>query len=585
VASVSGRDRRVRYRRGVPAVTANERTPTSREERSELAKLREENATLRGENKVLRRAYEEVLEQYKLLKHRLFVAKAERLNTAQLEIEFAELQARLQALAPLASADGEPGEDATDDAASSEQNGAKPRGDGRKKPQPRRPGVGRRELSELDLPEERIELLDPSKEGTHERIGFDVTYRLGRRRPSYVRIAIATATYRARQEDGGVTFSAPERPREIVERGLLAPTMIAHLLVSKYVMGVPFYRQQEQLTREGISLDRSTMCRYAEEMGAALGSIVEAMKEDAKNAFCLSTDATGISIQPVPLPDGARQPCRKGHFFVVLADYDHIFFEYRAKHDSDSACAIFRGFSGCINADAHAIFNALYRGEANAGLDPPRAAPTEVGCWSHARRKFWEAAMAKSTIGREGVLRIRCLFDLDAQWQKEPPVTRQRERELKLAPLIDDFFGWVKQLYPTVKSERGVDATAVGYALRQEQALRAFLRDGRLRMENNRSERELRQIAVGRKAWLFCGSDDHAAAAANLFSLVASCKLHRLDPELYLAEMIHVLPQWPVARHLELAPKYWSATRARLDPKELAREYGPVTVAAPLQTA
>lgn len=563
----------------MPAVTADERTPTSRDERSELAKLREEIATLRGENKVLRRAYEEVLEQYKLLKHRLFVAKAERLNTAQLEIEFAELQARLQALAPLAG--DEARADAKDDASTGDQDGPKPKGDGRKKPRPSRPGVGRRDLSELDLPEERIELLDATKEGTHERIGFDVTYRLGRRRASNVRIAIATAKYKTRHEDGEVTISAAERPPEIVERGLLAPTMIAHLLVTKYVMGVPFYRQQEQLAREGISLDRSTMCRYAEEMGATLGSIVEAMKEDAKNAFCLSTDATGISIQPVPLPDGARQPCSKGHFFVVLADYDHIFFEYRAKHDSEAACSIFRGFSGCINADAHAIFNALYRGEANAGLYPPRAAPTEVGCWSHARRKFWEAAMAKSTIGREGVLRIRCLFELDAQWQKEPPITRQRERQLKLTPLIDDFFDWVKQLYPTVKSERGVDATAVGYALRQEQALRAFLRDGRLRMENNRSERELRQIAVGRKAWLFCGSDDHAAAAANLFSLVASCKLHQLDPELYLAEMTHVLPQWPVARHLELAPKYWSATRARLDPKEIAREYGPVTVPEP----
>ena len=568
----------------MPTATASERSSASREDRAELAKLREEIATLRGENKVLRRAYEEVLEQYKLLKHRLHVAKAERSNTAQLEIEFAELEARLQALAPLANADDKAG-DAPDDEAQSESDGAKPKSDGRKKPRPSRPGVGRRDLSELDLPEERIEILDPSKEGTHERIGFEVTYRLGHRRASKVRIAVATATYKVRDENGEVTIGAAERPREIVERGLLAPTMIAHLLVTKYVMGVPFYRQQEQLAREGLPLDRSTMCRYAEEVGAALGSIVEAMKEDAKSAFCLSTDATGISIQPVQLPDGARQPCRKGHFFVVLADYDHIFFEYRAKHDSDAACEMFRGFSGFIQADAHAIFNALYRGEANAGLDPPRVAPTEVGCWSHARTKFWEAAMAKSKIGREGIFRIRRLFALDAQWKKDPPITRQRERQLKLAPLIDDFFDWAKQLYPAVKSERGVDATAVGYAVRQEQALRAFLRDGRLRMENNRSERELRQIAVGRKAWLFCGSDDHATAAANLFSLVASCKLHQLDPELYLAEMIHILPQWPIARHLELAPKYWTATRARLDTKELAREYGPVTVPAPPQTA
>ncbi len=212
------------------------------------------------------------------------------------------------------------------------------------------------------------------------------------------------------------------------------------------------------------------MCRYTEMAGAALGSIVEAMKIDAMNAFCLSTDATGISIQPAPLPDNSRHPCRKGHFFVVLADYDHIFFEYRAKHDSDAVCEMFRGFSGCIQADAHAIYNAVYRGEANQGLSPPVASPTEVGCWCHARTKFWEAAMAKSQIGREGVLRIRKMFQLDASWAKEPPSARQRQRTERLTPLIDAFYEWAKDIYPRVKDQRGFEATALGYAIRQEQS-------------------------------------------------------------------------------------------------------------------
>jgi transposase len=102
-------------------------------------------------------------------------------------------------------------------------------------------------------------------------------------------------------------------------------------------------------------------------------------------------------------------------------------------------------------------------------------------------------------------------------------------------------------------------------------------------MDNNAAERGLRPIAVGRKNWLFCGSDDHAQAAANLFSLIASAKLHRLDPELYLAELIRVMPLWPRDRYLELAPKYWKVTRERLDPPQLAAEFGPLTIPPPEQ--
>jgi hypothetical protein len=102
--------------------------------------------------------------------------------------------------------------------------------------------------------------------------------------------------------------------------------------------------------------------------------------------------------------------------------------------------------------------------------------------------------------------------------------------------------------------------------------------DGRLVLDNNRSERALRTIAVGRKAWLFCGSDDHAEAAANHFSLIASARLHGLDPEAYLRDLLRVLPHWPKDRNLELAPKHWAATRARLDARELELEIGPLTV-------
>ncbi len=147
---------------------------------------------------------------------------------------------------------------------------------------------------------------------------------------------------------------------------------------------------------------------------------------------------------------------------------------------------------------------------------------------------------------------------------------------------MDDFFTWAAEQYARVKDTRGLVAAAFGYAVRQEPALRRFLEDGRLPMTNNHSERALRQIAVGRRSWLFFGSNDHATAAANLFSLIASCEMHGLDPETYLAEIIHVLPFWPRIRYLELAPKYWAATRARIPSAQLDVEIGDITVPPPM---
>ena len=144
--------------------------------------------------------------------------------------------------------------------------------------------------------------------------------------------------------------------------------------------------------------------------------------------------------------------------------------------------------------------------------------------------------------------------------------------------MLDEFFAWAEGVFERVRGVRGPVATAFGYAIRQRDALRRFLDDGRLRMENNASERALRPIAVGRNAWLFFGSGDHAQAAANIFSLIASCVLHGLDAESYLADIIRVLPYWPRDRYLELAPKYWTRTRARLDQAELKRPIGHVTV-------
>jgi len=238
---------------------------------------------------------------------------------------------------------------------------------------------------------------------------------------------------------------------------------------------------------------------------------------------------------------------------------------------------MFRGFQDYIQADAHCVYDALFRGDAR--VDEADKPPDEVACWSHARRKVWEAAViTKEPAAREALLRIRTLFKLEEHWADLAPKQRHERRQRVTRPMLDEFFAWAEGVFERVRGVRGPVATAFGYAIRQRDALRRFLDDGRLRMENNASERALRPIAVGRNAWLFFGSGDHAQAAANIFSLIASCVLHGLDAESYLADIIRFLPYWPRDRYLELAPKYWTRTRARLDQAELKRPIGHVTV-------
>ena len=210
---------------------------------------------------------------------------------------------------------------------------------------------------------------------------------------------------------------------------------------------------------------------------------------------------------------------------------------------------------------------------------PSQALP--VASWSHARRKFWEAAAAKNAVAREALVRIGRFFELEETWKSKPPSEIFRLRLAHLRPHLEAFFSWAQDQYALVQHQRGSLRSAFGYAVRQKDALTRVLEDGRLVLENNRSERELRRIANGRKVWLFVGSDDHAESAGHLFTLIASARLHGLEPETYLRDLFRVLAHWPKDRYLELAPKFWSATRARLDPTRLALEIGPLTIPPP----
>jgi transposase len=527
-------------------------------------------AALTHERDLLRASHERLRLELELLRRRIFVAKAERVDTSQLELEFAKKLAELDKLSGRDELEAEA--KAAKAKAQAQQSGAR----NRKKP------TGRRDLTKAPLEEERVELKDPLFEelvaqGKAKFIGFEESSKLAFKRGGLRRLVVARAKYQAQNARGESELETTPMPKEVLPRSFAAPSLLAHVATAKHCEGLPLFRLEDRFLREGFSLDRGTMCRWLEDMGSTLGTtVVLAMRKEAlSTSFCIATDATGVAVQPEPLPDNKRQPCRRGHFFVLIADRDHILFEYTPKETSKFVSSMLHGYSGYVQADAKSVYDILFR---EPEEEPPDGIRTEVGCWSHCRRGFWEATAAKSAVAREGLVYISRIFEMDARFRGKAPAQIKELRSRHLQPLLDAFFPWVEEQWDVYKDERGLLRSALGYARNQKEALKRVLEDGRLVLDNNRSELQARRIAVGRKAWLFVGSDDHGVAAGHLFSLIASARLHKLDPEAYLRDVIRVLPHWPRERHLELCPKYWAHTRARLDADELAQELGPLTV-------
>ena len=548
---------------------------------STLADAHAQIVSLVRERDDLRAAYDRLWIEVELIRRRIFVAKAERIDTTQLEIEFKETLARLDALA------GTTGIGPALDEAPGGGDDGKP-DPSRPKPKPK----GRRDLRDIKMPEERLEIPDPEFEalverGLAERIGFEESAKLAWQRGGPKRLVVARVKYRVAGDSPETTqIATAPMPPQVFPRALAAVSLIARVIVDKYADGLPLHRQEVRFLRLGVPVDRGTMCRWVEHAGATAGAtVIQAMRDEAmRSAFCIATDATGVLVQPIA--DGKRKPCRRGHYFVQIADKDHVFFEYTAKENSAVVGEMFKGFTGYIQADAKSVYDILFRPPDDTPDDDlaDLPLPKEVGCLSHARRKYWEATVAKDPVAREGLARLGRIFALEQKWKDRSAVDKKRLRQQHARPHLEAFFEWAEVEYARVKDVRGPLRSALGYSIRHKAALMRYLDDGRLEPTNNGSERQLRRIATGRNAWVFVGSDDHAQAAGHLFSLIASAHLHSLDPELYLRDFFRVLPHWPRDRYLELAPKYWAATRARLDAAELACELGPLTVPPRIET-
>jgi len=536
-----------------------------------LASLQAEIAQMRIEMQAQLASQQEIIaglrEENQLLLRRLYGNRTERGRTHETQLAFDDLLKAEKALQEeldearkmAALLDGKPGQ----------PNGNEPAA--KRKPQ------GRRNLAQSSLPRIEVEIDDPALEGRHPRCGFDVSYQLYLKRSAYAVLVKKTVKYAVTTAQGTSELCATQ-PLSLFERGLLHTSTIADIITRKFSRGEPLARQEQHFTHADSAIDRGTMSRYVDQAGNTFGAtVVHAMWQDAiKNAGVISTDATGAAIQPEGTGQ-VKQACKKGHFFTAVVDDSAVLFHYVPEHTKQAVKTLFGDFRGYLQADASHVYNVLEKPPPKLDDDistEPRV--TLVGCWAHARRYFFEAAICRHQIGVQGLLRIQAMYVLDRAIMKLSRSKRLQARKEKLQPAMEAFFAWVKQTQSAAPRSRA--ARALGYASNQEAELTAVLLNPDVPLDNTRAERALRKIVVGRKNWLFYGSDGHAEGAAAIFGLIATCRLHRIEPQQYLDELMRVLPYWPQGRYLELAPQNWATTRARLDPAELDRPISRITV-------
>ncbi|HXX67572.1 MAG TPA: IS66 family transposase [Polyangiaceae bacterium] len=526
-----------------------------------LEEFRVRLASITRERDEYRKAYELAQLELERLRRGLFGRKAEKVDPAQVALAFAEFEKQIAALAPAGYATVDPGALAADPPPAPPPRGHMPH--------------GRRNLAEEDLPQEVIRIGPPdSLAQDAATLGVDVSFRVEYRKGHFVRVryerarcVVPTDPETAARTGSPTTIVVADMPDEMIPGCIAAPGALAHVINAKFADHIPFHRLEQMMERDGFRVSRGTMCGWAAGCHELSRLVVDAMMKDAiENAHVIATDATGVLVQ-------APEQCRRGHFWVCIADHDHVFFRYTPRQTREEPKALFAGFRGYVQADAAGVYDAMFRQDGG---------PTEVACWSHARRKYFESVRSDRDRALVGIGFIGKLFEIDRGLKDLPPSKRTALRLARAGPVLEVFREWKDKLLADRDLEpRSPIARALRYTDRHWTALTRFVHDGRLRLDNNPSELELRRLVLGRKNWLFVGSDETAPVTATFVSLIASCALHGLNSEQYLRDLFRVLPSWPHSRVLELAPKYWPATRERIDPAQLAMILGPLAVPPP----
>jgi transposase len=363
------------------------------------------------------------------------------------------------------------------------------------------------------------------------------------------------ATIRVANGRIGPAVISAVKPAMPIDKGLPGPGLLAHVIVSKYVDHLPLNRQVNIAARQGVSISRSTMCDWMAACAALLRPLYDLMVVQVLQSLWLYTDDT-----PVKNQGHAPGTTDKGRFWVYIGDRTHRYnvFDFTVNRKRDGPQKFLADYHGYLHADAFSGYDQLY-------LPSPRAdvAPIiEVACNAHARRKFHEARGSDIVNAHQALAYYTQLYELEraaSRLEFDDAQRLQMRQDLEV-PILATFHSWLVEQRDQVLPKSPM-AEAIGYALNNWQALIRYTEAGFLSIDNNVSEREMKRIAIGRKNWLFVGSENGGHTAAVLFSFTSTCHRLGIDPWAYLQDVLTRLPALPAEQLAELLPDRWQAAR------------------------
>jgi len=349
----------------------------------------------------------------------------------------------------------------------------------------------------------------------------------------------------------GCTVWTATKPMQPIEKGLPGPGLLAQVAVSKYADHLPLHRQTQMFSRHGVTLSRQTLCDWMGRAASLVTPLVTLMQERALQSKALQTDDTPVAVLDPSLPR-----TKTGRIWTYVGDAAHPYtvYDYTPDRSRAGPDQFLQAFNGYLQADAYAGYDALYR-------DPARGV-TEVACWAHARRKFFEARDADPMRAMILLAYIRLLYDVEREARDRAleATGRRALRQERSVPILADIAAYLQREQPHVLPKSPI-GEAIAYALHNWAALVRYTADGDLAIDNNAAERSLRGVAVGRKNWLFFGSDTGGRTAAILTSLISTCKRLDVEPFAYLRDVFDRISAHPAQRLAELLPDRWQAAR------------------------
>jgi len=404
------------------------------------------------------------------------------------------------------------------------------------------------------LPRERVVIPGPTEcpccKGRLAKLGEDVTETLEAipRQWKVVQTVRERFTCRACE-----SITQPPAPFHPIARGRAGPELLAMILEAKFGQHLPLNRQSETYAREGIEIDVSTMADWVGTCTATLAPLTALIQAHVMSAARIHGDDTTVPVL-------AKGKTATGRLWTYVRD-DQPFggpeppaamFYYSPDRRGEHPNKHLAGYAGILQADAYAGFNDLY----HPGRKPGPV--TEAGCWAHGRRKLFDLAkVARAPLAAEAVRRIDAIFDVERSINGLPAEQRLALRQTHVVPLVADLETWMRAARGKMSRHAEV-AKAMDYMLKRWDTFSRLLGDGRICLSNNAAERALRGIALGRKAWLFCGSDRGGDRAAVMYSLITTAKLNNVDPRAWLADVLRRIADHPASRLHELLPWNWA---------------------------